>query len=334
MVSWAELTSKTDQLIYRQIITPETDKKPISPLLYFPANGNNRDVFQSYKIIETDDNTKLYHSYNHSLVWNADNGIVVDKQIFNSDKAQILFHNTAGNDGTIRYLNQFDIRADVFLQADVTETKIDGANQEDYKATYIYEQASAEKLTRILVARQKFGSFKLSIQSKQSFPIGTFASITDSTTGISLTILLLSKTETDGNPIITYTAQNISGLLFISSSISSSVTSIPSQIGQAGEDGEDAYRVEIISNNGSVFRMGQDFTTILEARVIQGSEDISNNFINQDFRWTRTSGIENEQEDAIWNSANYSIGGRFLTITKEDVIGRSVFNCELLHKRR
>lgn len=98
-----------------------------------------------------------------------------------------------------------------------------------------------------------------------------------------------------------------------------------------GPKGEDAYSVEVISQNGTVFRMGQPFTTTFEVRVKQGGEDITDLFTDADFRWRRTS--SDQYSDAIWNSAHFSTGGKTLTITQSDTAGDSSFFCDLLTKR-
>ncbi len=95
--------------------------------------------------------------------------------------------------------------------------------------------------------------------------------------------------------------------------------------------GEAAYQTEVISQQGTVFRMGQGFSTVLEVRVYQGGEDITAEFTDADFRWRRTSG--DEYADSLWNSAHYSTGGKTITITQDDAVGRSAFFCDLLTKR-
>lgn len=98
-----------------------------------------------------------------------------------------------------------------------------------------------------------------------------------------------------------------------------------------GPAGEDAYQTQIISHNGTTFRMSQPFETVLEVRVWQGGEDITSLFGEMDFRWRRTS--SDPHGDDVWNSAHYSTGGKMLTITKDDVAGKTNFFCDLLTKR-
>jgi hypothetical protein len=98
-----------------------------------------------------------------------------------------------------------------------------------------------------------------------------------------------------------------------------------------GPKGEDAYQTQVISHGGTVFRMGENFSTTMEVKVWQGGEEITDLFSDEDFRWRRTS--NDSYQDGLWNSAHYSTGGKVITITQDDVVGRSNFFCDLLTKR-
>jgi hypothetical protein len=95
-----------------------------------------------------------------------------------------------------------------------------------------------------------------------------------------------------------------------------------------GKDGEDAYLIQVLSADGLTFRMGQQFSTTLTARVWKGGKEVTELYLSQDFRWSRKS--NDVISDAVWNSAHYSTGGKTLTITQDDAVGKSTFNCELL----
>lgn len=98
-----------------------------------------------------------------------------------------------------------------------------------------------------------------------------------------------------------------------------------------GPPGEDVYQVQVLCSQGTVFRQGQDFNAQLVARVWQGTQEITDSFVDTDFRWSRSS--EDTQGDEVWNSSHYSTGGKTLQITHNDVAGKSVFNCDLLRER-
>jgi hypothetical protein len=97
--------------------------------------------------------------------------------------------------------------------------------------------------------------------------------------------------------------------------------------GLAGEDGEDAITLVVVSTNGNIFR--PELTdTILEARVYQAGEEITDQYDASRFRWTRKS--DDSAADDVWNSAHYSTGGKSIQITDEDVEKRATFFCELI----
>lgn len=101
--------------------------------------------------------------------------------------------------------------------------------------------------------------------------------------------------------------------------------------GDPGPQGEGAYQTQVISEQGTVFRMGENFSTSMSVHVWQDGVEITDFFTDADFRWRRTS--KDEHADAVWNSAHFSTGGKTLTITQEDAVGRSNFFCDLLKKR-
>ncbi len=94
-----------------------------------------------------------------------------------------------------------------------------------------------------------------------------------------------------------------------------------------GDEGEDAYYIEIFSSRGNFFRQGQ-VSTVLTVYVFRNGEDITDLYTDSDFRWSRSS--DDPVSDEVWNQNHYSTGGKSITITPDDVDKRAVFNCELL----
>jgi phage minor structural protein len=87
-----------------------------------------------------------------------------------------------------------------------------------------------------------------------------------------------------------------------------------------------AYKVEIFSTNGSVFKNGQ-INTVLQARVYQGTEDVTDQIDASRFIWTRIS--SDPAGDTAWNNA-HSTGTKSITVTSADVNARATFNCAIL----
>jgi len=92
-----------------------------------------------------------------------------------------------------------------------------------------------------------------------------------------------------------------------------------------GPQGEDAYKVEVYSTNGIMFRTGTQHTTLV-ARVYRGTSEITEQLSSAAFRWKRTS--ESAIGDAAWNSA-HETGYKEVILTPADFIGRTSFTCEI-----
>lgn len=86
-----------------------------------------------------------------------------------------------------------------------------------------------------------------------------------------------------------------------------------------------AYNVLITSTNGNSFTNNNINTTLI-ATVYKGQNDITNQLINSNFIWTRTS--EDSTADAVWNYQHRNVGSR-VTITSQDFDDKAVFNCSI-----
>lgn len=97
--------------------------------------------------------------------------------------------------------------------------------------------------------------------------------------------------------------------------------------GPKGDDGESNIEVQIYSSNGNAFHTGTA-DTILSAYVFRGSENITDELNDSAFRWTRKSTAGTIADD-IWNTSSKAIGIKYVILTPEDAIGRTVFSCEV-----
>ena len=86
-------------------------------------------------------------------------------------------------------------------------------------------------------------------------------------------------------------------------------------------DGNISYDVLIESSNGNAFKNG-DIETVLTAVVRKGNEDITEQFADTQFSWTRVS--KDPEGDIVWNNAHKHT--KTVAITNEDVYVRAVFN--------
>lgn len=103
-----------------------------------------------------------------------------------------------------------------------------------------------------------------------------------------------------------------------------SFNSLTSKVTQVEKDVN--YSVEIVSTNGAIFKNGQ-ISTKLIAVVRKGATDITDTIDSSRFRWTRVS--DDKVGDEAWNTSHFG-GTKEITITKDDVLNRCTFNCEIL----
>lgn len=82
-----------------------------------------------------------------------------------------------------------------------------------------------------------------------------------------------------------------------------------------------SYDVSIDSSNGLVFKNG-DIESTLTVKVRKGNEDITDQFTDTQFSWTRVS--KDPEGDIVWNNAHQYT--KSITITEEDVNVKAIFN--------
>ncbi|MES9681804.1 hypothetical protein ABWK22_02565 [Gottfriedia acidiceleris] len=90
-------------------------------------------------------------------------------------------------------------------------------------------------------------------------------------------------------------------------------------------EGRTPYKVEIISTNGIIFKRG-DISSILQAIVYKGGENITDSIDASRFIWTRVS--TDTVADTAWNTAHNGL--KEVPITKDDVFNRATFMCQIM----
>ncbi len=88
-------------------------------------------------------------------------------------------------------------------------------------------------------------------------------------------------------------------------------------------DGEDSYRVQVISSSGNNFING-DISTTLQAHVYKGSKEITDSIAPALFSWIRKS--QDETGDAVWNQLHDGFGSS-VTVSDTDIFRKAVFEC-------
>lgn len=92
------------------------------------------------------------------------------------------------------------------------------------------------------------------------------------------------------------------------------------------EEAESPLILQITSSNGNIFKNG-NISTILRAIVHRGTQDVTDEFDENQFIWTRSS--NDIEGDKAWNDAHFG-GSKTQTITAEDVSMRATFFCDLI----
>ena len=82
-----------------------------------------------------------------------------------------------------------------------------------------------------------------------------------------------------------------------------------------------SYQVSIESSNGLVFKNG-DIESVLSVKVQKGNEDITDQFTDTQFCWTRVS--KDPEGDLLWNETHKHT--KTVTITNRDVFIKAIFN--------
>lgn len=86
------------------------------------------------------------------------------------------------------------------------------------------------------------------------------------------------------------------------------------------------YEIYIYSSNGDIFK-NNNVSTTLTAYVRSGNTDVSRQFSENQFIWSRTS--DNPEADIEWNR-NHITGSRSINLTNADVTGKATFTVDLV----
>lgn len=93
---------------------------------------------------------------------------------------------------------------------------------------------------------------------------------------------------------------------------------------QDGEDGEDAYSVQIYTDNGNIIKNGQGQVT-LTAVVMKGGETLTD-IPAASYSWKRTS--TDTDSDTAWNSQHSGVGAT-ITVSALEIWKRALFECQV-----
>lgn len=86
-----------------------------------------------------------------------------------------------------------------------------------------------------------------------------------------------------------------------------------------------AYKIELHSSQGSIFKNGQ-INTIITAKVYKGKNEITSIIPNSGFIWRKRD--KDGTIDTSWGNAHVNVGNT-ITVDRNDVVERAVFECDI-----
>ncbi|MEN7388457.1 phage tail spike protein [Bacillus licheniformis] len=86
-----------------------------------------------------------------------------------------------------------------------------------------------------------------------------------------------------------------------------------------------AYKIELHSSQGSIFKNGQ-INTIITAKVYKGRNEITSTIPNSGFIWRKRD--KDGTIDTSWGNAHVNVGNT-ITVDRNDVVERAVFECDI-----
>jgi hypothetical protein len=265
----------------------------------------------------------LLSSDHHELIWRSVSGITATAT-YEAKKAQVVFHNPTSEP---LKLFVFEIWGRALYRHSIQETFLpsSAANPETVEAYHLFTKDDAKLHAKRLHEKNSFGNISYQFELFDDlFELGDIVHLTQADPPIDTDVQITKKRWTDEIPGIRYQAVGISAFGDLQAITSSYYTSKNTE---KGDKGDDAIILVVVSTNGNIFRPALTDTT-LEARVYQGSQEITDRYDPSRFRWTRKS--NDSTADEIWNSAQYSAGGKNIQITDDDVEHRATFFCELI----
>jgi hypothetical protein len=248
---------------------------------------------------------------------------------------------TAHNSGTLAYhITRLDAYADIIYERDVNvvrtaDSVYEGESSDNLlseELVFVHERTLAQAHANLLGQYHRHAGSQYTFFSAVDLNCGTLVRlIDDAFSGLNVSVLITSRTFTDESAVYRYEAVGISAFdLGAPARLEVLTRGKNDSRGAEGPAGVDAYLLQVISEGGTTFRTTTPFATTMRARVFKGGVEVTDNFTDADFRWSRTS--SDAHSDAIWNSAHYSVGGKTLSITQDDVAGRTNFFCTLLRR--
>lgn len=149
------------------------------------------------------ENTRLVFSENHHLINDWQGNITVDRTEFTATKASVRLINNGNEDAQ---LYQLAIRADAYYRAEAILERGTGSTVYEYESQYIYDSATADKLSGILDVYNIGGNLLYTFKTETYYPTGTCVKISLDTSGLEANFFILSSEFDPEKEIYTHKA--------------------------------------------------------------------------------------------------------------------------------
>lgn len=136
-----------------------------------------------------------------AIEYDNSSGITQDVQNYQT-KAGVIIHNTSDAE---RKITQFDLYGNAYISTaqNVSTTGDDSGNKTSFSADFIYTAAAADSLAKKFKDWYSYSQFKITLQSKTDFALGSFVAVSD--TGIGRVVgRIIQKDTTIKTGLISY----------------------------------------------------------------------------------------------------------------------------------
>lgn len=246
----------------------------------------------------------------------AETGIV--SEITNSGKsALVTMRNTSA---VTKHIYRLNIKGNAYVVASEGQAvSASGSSQNEIALKYISDADTAQIFAQQLHNYYQYSNFTVELKSKDNVIKGSFVSVSSEGMG---TIIgrIIQKKHYFETELISYVIESVSD--FVPGQIETISLKRPS----FNLRGKSAYKIDIVSSNGLIFRP-ESRDTVLKARVWLGDVEVTESLMTSQFRWIRTS--NDTAADSVWNQNHY-VGYKEVTITPADFFARADFKCEIV----
>ncbi len=235
IVEWAETQVMLDALLYRDSLPVTTDGvftgKPIAAGDYYPPDSDIEQTFQEYvdrwldrpyleraTRLENDD-ISLVTTDQQQVLFQADDGLLKDFELFESHRARIRFFNSSA---LTKSIYSFEIRGRALYRSAVRAIRapLASVNPKTYTSRFIFNATAAAGLANALALDLAYGDFEYSFGLNRYIQPGTIVRLINARNGIDTQAIIQECDWNVGRPVYRYRAVGLAEYAIIPSSSS------------------------------------------------------------------------------------------------------------------